>query len=430
MRSAVVALVLLVAAGCSSGEDAVFAYGDGVAGEVTETVAAPASIQPRERSEVVAPATGVVAELLVADGDEVVAGAVRLRLGSPSLAQQIAQAEAAVAAARSLGAVSAGTDLSPLLDLFADSLAGTVGAMLDALEAQAAQIDDDEDRAAAQASLAQARSQYEQTLSGIRRAADDARASEEAASAAQRAAAEAQAAQAQAALDALRAQEGNLEIVAPVSGVVELARGDSSGPAIGDLTGGLDQLSGLAGGVTTTSSAPLAEGSEVGAGEHLLTIFDLSGFHAAAQVDEVDVIDVAVGQTALVLVDALPDRQLRGQVDWIAVEPTEAGGGVTFDVVVSLLDSIDDVGLRVGLTASVEIDVATVASDTVVPTSALLRRGGQEVVFVRRDGRAVEIPVTILAIGLDEAAVSGNLSTGDEIVVRGVELLADGDELP
>ena len=430
MRHVALALVVLVAAGCSSSGDVAFAYGTVVAGEVTETVAAPASIQPRERSQVVAPTTGVVAELLVADGDDVVMGQVLLRLGSPSLAQQIAQAEAAVAAARSLGAVSTGTDLSPLLDLFADSLAGTVGAMLDALETQAAEIEDDEDRAAAQASLAEARSQYEQTLAGIRRAADDARASERAASAAQRAAAEAQASQAQVALDALRAQEGNLEVVAPVDGVVELARGGSPGAGVGDLAGGLDELSGLVGGVTTTSSAPLAEGSEVGAGQHLLTIFDLSGFHATAHIDEVDVIDVAVGQPAIVLVDALPDQQLRGRVDWIAVEPAEAGGGVTFDVVVALLEATGDLGLRVGLTASVEIDVATVSSDTVVPTSALLRRGGQEVVFVRRDGRAVEIPVTIRAIGLDQAAVTGELATGDEIVVRGVELLADGDELP
>lgn len=429
MRHVAVAVALLLVTACSSNDAGDIAFGTVVAGEVTQTVAAPATIQPRERATVTAPATGTVDELLVDDGDQVTAGQVLLRLGAPSLAQQIEQARAAVAAASALGNVSATTDLSPLLEVAADSLAGTVGPLLDTLDAQARQISDDEARAETQASLAEARRQYYDTLNGLERAAADARASAEQSDAAQRAAAQAQRAQAQAALDGLEAQQDRLEIVAPIAGTVELARGDVEGSD--GLPGDLGDLAGLAGGgASGASSAPLAEGAEVSAGQVLLAIFDLSSFHAAAQVDEVDVIDLEVGQTATILVDALPDTELTGRVDWIAIEPADAGTGVTYDVIVSLVDPPDAATLRVGLTASVEIDVTTVATDTVVPTSALLRRGGQEIVFVRRDGIAVEVPVTVVAIGLDDAAVEGDLEEGDEVVVQGVELLTDGDELP
>jgi multidrug efflux pump subunit AcrA (membrane-fusion protein) len=66
----------------------------------------------------------------------------------------------------------------------------------------------------------------------------------------------------------------------------------------------------------------------------------------------------------------------------------------------------------------------------VVPTSALLRRGGGEVVHVVRDGVAREVPITVEAIGDETAAVAGPLEAGERVVTIGVELIEDGDEVP
>jgi HlyD family secretion protein len=85
------------------------------------------------------------------------------------------------------------------------------------------------------------------------------------------------------------------------------------------------------------------------------------------------------------------------------------------------------VELRIGLTASAEIEVRRLLADTVVPTSALLRRGGDEVVYVVRDGLAVQTPVRVTAIGDTTAAVEGDLTIGERVVTIGVELLEDGD---
>jgi multidrug efflux pump subunit AcrA (membrane-fusion protein) len=99
-------------------------------------------------------------------------------------------------------------------------------------------------------------------------------------------------------------------------------------------------------------------------------------------------------------------------------------------VTVRLLGVPAEIRLRVGLTASAEIEVRRVESDTVVPTSALLRRGGGEVVHVVRDGVAREVPVEVAAIGDDTAAVEGQLEAGERVVTLGVELIEDGDEVP
>lgn len=289
--------------------------------------------------------------------------------------------------------------------------------------------------------LAEAEAGYRQARSQLVSAESQVRSQAQQATAAQQAAVEAQRQQAELALEAARARIDDLTIVAPVAGVVELSRGESGGaPAtipdvggFGDL-GGLDELGGLlggtAGGESATRSGPIAEGVGVGPGQPVLTIYDLSSFSAQVDVDEIDIVEVEVGQDVTVLIDAFPGREFRGVVQRIALSPQRpAGGGAIFPVTVQLVDVPAEVQLRVGLTAAAEIEVRRVDGDTVVPTSALLRRGDDEVVHLLRDGRALQVPVEVDAIGDETAAVSGELSTGDEVITIGVELVEDGAEV-
>ena len=119
-----------------------------------------------------------------------------------------------------------------------------------------------------------------------------------------------------------------------------------------------------------------------------------------------------------------------GVVRRVAIAPERgATGGASYPVTVGLEEVPEGVALRVGLTASAEIEVRRVTGDRVVPTSALLRRGGQEVVYAVRDGRAVEVPVTVDAIGDDTAALLGDIDPGEQVVTIGVELVEDGDQI-
>lgn len=266
----------------------------------------------------------------------------------------------------------------------------------------------------------------------------------------QAAATELQREQAEVAVAAVQDRLDELAVVAPADGVVELSRGGAAtaGGGAGAL-GGLDadlgsladslgaggpaggDVAGLLGGGTVApDEGPPAVGARVGAGQPILTIFDLDGFTVAAEVDELDVVEVAVGQSVVVLVDAFPDAELAGVVDHIALEPRTAGmGGALYPVTVRLVDRPDEVSLRIGMTVSVEIQVREVEGELVVPSSALLRRGGDEVIHVVRDGVARRVEVTVLALGDGTAAVSGDLEVGDTVVTTGVELLEDGQEV-
>jgi HlyD family secretion protein len=434
-------VVALAAAGCSSEPQVTTEVAEVTAGEVVATVAAPARIAPRDRVTVGAPVGGEVVELLVDSGDVVEAGDPIARLASDSLELQIAQAEQAIEAADALANVSVGLDLSPLIAAVRGQVETVVPELLDAVGGQVEVIEDPERRAEAEASLARARASYEESTEELRTAERRARSQASRATASQRAAAEAQKEAAQLALDAAEERREDLVLTAPVGGVVELAPaagGGAGGGGLPDVSalaeGGGGDLSGLAAGLlggsgATSSSGPVAVGVELAPGQPVATVFDLGAFFAEVQVDELDAILLERGQEVVVLVDAYPDVELRGTVTHVAIEPTRGEtGGVVFPVQVDITDVPDDVELRVGLTASAEVVVDRVDAETVVPSSALLRRGGQEVVYLVGDDDVVrEVPVTVLAFGADTAAVEGDLAVGDTVAVSGVAELSDGD---
>ncbi len=317
--------------------------------------------------------------------------------------------------------------------------------------------------ASSQARLHTTQTEYRAATAQLDEVAASLSAQTEGAAEAQDAAVAAQREQAEAAVEAVRERIEDLAVVAPDSGVVELVRdaggGDLGGLGalegleglgdVGDLEGlggelgelgelgdGLGgdagDLDGVLGGEAGPNGAegPAEVGARVGAGQPVLTIFDLDVFTVRAEVDELDVIEVAAGQEGVVLVDAFPTAELRGVVERVGIEPRQVGtGGAQFPVTVRIEEVPDDVDLRLGMTSSVEIEVRAVAGELVVPSSALLRRGGDEIIHVVRDGRAERVNVEVLALGDGVAAVEGPVEPGDVVVTTGVELLEDGQEI-
>ena len=515
MRRSPTSLALLVAgtvllAACSGEEEVAYGAATVARGEVVQTVAAPAVLQPAARTVVTAPAGGEIETLAVAEGDVVAAGDPLLTLRSESLEQQLTQAEAAVEATGLLAGsgldVGLGLDVGPIVGALRAQLDAVIPPVLGALEDQVAALEatitavvdatqaSGEATAAALRELAEAlggqlppelgidpeliaapgaeavtvavdTSELEASLADARvrlaaaqrefHAASaqlgtveaDANASAAELAALQAAATEAQQEQAELAVAAVRDRLEDLAVVSPAAGIVALASADGGGAGAGiggglgdlgslaaglgggELGGVVPDLGGLLGGAgAPPTPGPPTVGGTVSAGQQLLTILDLDAFTAQAEVDELDIVDVAVGQPVVVLVDALPGVELTGVVERIAIEPRRTGmGGAMFPITVRLTDLPADHQLRVGLSASVEIQVRRVEADLVVPSSALLRRGGDEVVHVVRDGIARRIGVNVLALGDGTAAIDGDLAVGDTVVTTGVELLEDGD---
>jgi len=169
-------------------------------------------------------------------------------------------------------------------------------------------------------------------------------------------------------------------------------------------------------------------------GTILMTIADLSVMEVEIEVDETDVVGVAIGQPANVRVDAFPDTVFKGRVTEVGSSAIQRTTGVAttqeskdFKVVVTL--DAPDRRLKPGLSASADIVVAEKSQALAVPISALVLRdkpgadqsasgpaGEEEGVYAVENGRAKFVPVEKGITGGMMIEITSGLQVGQEIV--------------
>ena len=113
------------------------------------------------------------------------------------------------------------------------------------------------------------------------------------------------------------------------------------------------------------------------AGTEVMRIADLGHMEARVNVNENDVVDVKVGDTARISIDAYPDREVRGIVREIASTALTRNLGTqeevtNFEVKISIPDPA--VRLRPGMSATADIETATVKSVIAVPIQSVTVR--------------------------------------------------------
>jgi len=113
------------------------------------------------------------------------------------------------------------------------------------------------------------------------------------------------------------------------------------------------------------------------AGTEVMRIANLENMEARVNVNENDVVNVHVGDQAAISVDAYPDRKIRGVVREIASTATTRNAGsqeevTNFEVKISIPDH--SVQLRPGMSATADIETATVQNAVVVPIQAVTVR--------------------------------------------------------
>jgi HlyD family secretion protein len=205
------------------------------------------------------------------------------------------------------------------------------------------------------------------------------------------------------------------------------------------------------------------------AGSLLLTISDLSVMEAVVRVDETDVPEIQLGDSAEITIDAFPRRTFKGRVSEIShssVRPPESmtggtgagqGQAVDFEVVIRLDQPPPE--LRPDLSASADIITDTRNSALSIPIIALTVRERGEVealpqedpqasaaaasavreapddvegVFVVRAGIAHFVPVLVGVAGREHFEVLSGVSEGDSVVAgpyEAIRALLDGDQV-
>src|SRR6266550_6430224 len=113
------------------------------------------------------------------------------------------------------------------------------------------------------------------------------------------------------------------------------------------------------------------------AGTEVMRVANLDNMEARVNVNENDVVNVHVGDTARISVDAYPDRRVRGIVREIASTAMTRNAGsqeavTNFEVKISIPDH--SVQLRPGMSATADVETATVPNAVVVPIQAVTVR--------------------------------------------------------
>lgn len=184
-------------------------------------------------------------------------------------------------------------------------------------------------------------------------------------------------------------------------------------------------------------------------GSLVLTISDLSVIEVVVKVDETDVPAIALMDSASIRIDAFPDREFAGRVTEIGNSainpPSQAAAGqqaaIDFEVVLTLEAS--DAPLRPDLSATADVVVERRPNAVAVPIIALTVRDSEadeeraeheptdvEGVFLVADGAVSFQPVEVGIAGQDFFEVLSGLSAGDTVVAgpyQRIRQLRDGD---
>jgi len=206
-------------------------------------------------------------------------------------------------------------------------------------------------------------------------------------------------------------------------------------------------------------------------GSLILTISDLSVLETVMEVDETDVPEIALGDSAVIELDAFPDRVFSGRVTEIGnsaiVPPSQtAGTGQTAAIDFEVVITLDDPGvqLRPDLSATADIVTAVRGQVISVPIISLTVREPDSVsdnteaeeedasanqtqrpqgpvarsqeeqdiegVFIVREGVAYFTPVEVGITGQEYFEILSGIEVGDTVVAgpyQRIRELTDGD---
>lgn len=161
---------------------------------------------------------------------------------------------------------------------------------------------------------------------------------------------------------------------------------------------------------------------QVAPGTPMIILIDPSSFHVDVRIDEVDIGQVEVGQEARITLDAFPDQELMGRVDFIAPVASVDLGTATYLVRVSFDPTT--VALRAGMTANITIVTEQKENVLLVVSRAISvdRETGLLYVEKLEDDELVRTEVEIGLQDESNSEVLRGLDEGDLIFIGGSDM--------
>ncbi|MBD3293035.1 MAG: efflux RND transporter periplasmic adaptor subunit [Armatimonadia bacterium] len=183
--------------------------------------------------------------------------------------------------------------------------------------------------------------------------------------------------------------------------------------------------------VVPAGTAALAQGTAI------VTLADITEMYVMADVDEVDISRVRVGERVEISVETLPNEQIRGEVEKIFPQGTEESNVVYFPVRIRVIDLHRE--LRPGMTVDVNIITAEREDVLLIPDSAIDRSGGKTTVQVlprgQEEAEEPELETREVEVGVTDylqTVITDGLKEGETVVLPSAAPMAmmggeDGD---
>jgi len=157
-----------------------------------------------------------------------------------------------------------------------------------------------------------------------------------------------------------------------------------------------------------------------------ITVIDPDSTEFVAEVDEVDVSFVTVGQEAIIRLDAYPEEEIKTTVKSVDfVSTTTKGGGTAYLVKTSLPENIGK-KYRVGMNGDIEFLVEDREEVLVVPQEALVASDDKTSVWVVRDGKYTLVDVELGTETAVYAEIISGVKSGEKVVIDGQDELNEG----
>jgi len=170
-----------------------------------------------------------------------------------------------------------------------------------------------------------------------------------------------------------------------------------------------------------SSPPPFKEGDRAWTGAAIAEIPDLTQMRVELKLDEVDRGKLQIGQQVRVRVDALPEKELIAELDWISPIAAISWRGMgltekTFPARATLKNL--DPRLRPGMSASVEILIETQPNVLLIPVRASVVNRGKPAVYIQRGAQFQMIEIEVGKRNENDLVVVKGLKEGDAVAME------------
>jgi len=171
----------------------------------------------------------------------------------------------------------------------------------------------------------------------------------------------------------------------------------------------------------------IAIGSYMSPGSPIARIVDISSLKMEIAVGEREIGFFKAGLPASIVVPAgCPDVVFEGTVDAVAAGSNPVTG--SYSVIIVWENSCGE-NIKSGMSGTVSVDTLNEESVTLIPSGAVLRKGGSSYVFVVRDGAAEQQKITPGRQQGNRLEILGGLDDGETLILSGLTSLKQGSKV-